>query len=208
MTKISVCLVDDQALVRQGMQALLSLSGDIVCTGSYGSGDEFLQSLKLGQIATDIVLLDMRMPELDGVDVLSALSTLNLNFKVIILTTFNDTAKLKQAIELGAKGCLLKDVELEQLIDAVRQVHQGEVVIQEELADSLLKPDATMEKLTTREKDILRLIAKGYSNKEIANTLFKAEGTIRNSVSCLLSKLQVRDRTQATLKAKALGFGD
>ncbi|MCG7540989.1 response regulator transcription factor [Pseudoalteromonas sp. CO348] len=208
MAKISVYLVDDQALVRQGMQALLSLSGDIICSGSCGSGSEFIQQVQLNQITADIVLLDMRMPELDGVDVLTELLPLAIKFKVIILTTFNDTAKLKLALELGAKGCLLKDVDLEELIDAVRQVHQGELIIQDELAETLLKPDPTLDKLTTREKDILKLIAKGYSNKEIANTLYKAEGTIRNSVSCLLAKLQVRDRTQATLKAKALGFGD
>ncbi|RRS09354.1 DNA-binding response regulator [Pseudoalteromonas sp. J010] len=208
MTKISVYLVDDQALVRQGMRALLSLSDDIVCAGHCGSGDEFLQLVRQHKISTDIVLLDMRMPTLDGVDVLSALDNINVNFKVIILTTFNDTTKLKQAMALGAKGCLLKDIELEELIAAVRQVHQGEIIVQEELAETMEKPDLTLDKLTTRERDILQLIAKGYSNKEIANTLYKAEGTIRNSVSCLLSKLQVRDRTQATLKAKELGFGE
>ncbi|WP_440056632.1 response regulator (plasmid) [Pseudoalteromonas sp. T1lg65] len=208
MDTVKVALVDDQALVRQGMKALLALSENLQCTQDFNDGKHFVRQMKEAKIDADIVLLDMRMPEIDGVDVLRAMADIEVDFKVIILTTFNDTAKLKQALELGACGCLLKDVDLEELVSSIHSVHKGDIVIQAELSQSLLRPDPLLESLTPREQDILKLIAQGYSNKEIAASLYKAEGTIRNTVSSLLAKLEVRDRTQATLKAKSLGLCD
>ncbi|MCG7537539.1 response regulator transcription factor [Pseudoalteromonas sp. OOF1S-7] len=206
MHKIKVHLVDDQALVRQGMQALLGLCGNIECSSSSENGLAFINDYTAGLIDTDVVLLDMRMPELDGIGVLEQLSGLQTAPKVLILTTFDDTTKLQQALQLGANGCLLKDVELEELEAAIEAVHCGKLVIQSALSTVFKHAESVLAELTDREKQILVLIAQGLSNKEIAAQLFKAEGTIRNHVSNLLSKLQVRDRTQATLKAVELGL--
>ncbi|WP_125783953.1 response regulator [Pseudoalteromonas rubra] len=206
MNKIKVHLVDDQALVRQGMQALLGLCDSIECNSSSANGLAFINDYTAGLIDTDVVLLDMRMPELDGIGVLERLSVLPAAPKVLILTTFDDTTKLQQALQLGASGCLLKDVELEELEAAIGAVHNGKLVIQNALSNVFKHAQSVLDELTEREKQILVLIAQGLSNKEIAARLFKAQGTIRNHVSNLLSKLQVRDRTQATLKAVELGL--
>ncbi|KAF7781436.1 two-component system, NarL family, nitrate/nitrite response regulator NarP [Pseudoalteromonas rubra] len=206
MSKIKVHLVDDQALVRQGMQALLALCESIECNSSSANGLEFMKQYKAGLIDTDVILLDMRMPELDGIGVLEQLNSMEGTPKVLILTTFDDTTKLQQALQLGANGCMLKDVELEELEAAIQAVHEGQLVIQRALSNVFKQAESVLDELTDREKQILVLIARGLSNKEIAGQLFKAEGTIRNHVSNLLSKLQVRDRTQATLKAVELGL--
>ncbi|MCF2910840.1 response regulator transcription factor [Pseudoalteromonas sp. DL2-H2.2] len=206
MNKIKVHLVDDQALVRQGMQALLGLCENIECNSNSANGLAFINDYTAGLIETDVVLLDMRMPELDGIGVLERLKALPTAPKVLILTTFDDTTKLQQALQLGASGCLLKDVELEELEAAIGAVHNGKLVIQNALSNVFKHTESVLEELTEREKQILVLIAQGLSNKEIAARLFKAQGTIRNHVSNLLSKLQVRDRTQATLKAVELGL--
>ncbi|ALU46048.1 response regulator [Pseudoalteromonas rubra] len=206
MSKIKVHLVDDQALVRQGMQALLALCENIECNSSSANGLEFMNQYKAGLIDTDVILLDMRMPGLDGVGVLEQLNTMGGTPKVLILTTFDDTTKLQQALQLGANGCMLKDVELEELEAAIQAVHEGQLVIQRALSNVFKQAESLLDELTDREKQILILIARGLSNKEIAGQLYKAEGTIRNHVSNLLSKLQVRDRTQATLKAVELGL--
>ncbi|KNC65291.1 response regulator [Pseudoalteromonas ardens] len=206
MSKIKVHLVDDQALVRQGMQALLALCENIECNSSSANGLEFIDQYTAGLIDTDVILLDMRMPELDGVGVLERLNAMGDAPKVLILTTFDDTTKLQQALQLGANGCMLKDVELEELEAAIQAVYEGKLVIQRALSNVFKQAESILDELTDREKQILVLIARGLSNKEIAGQLYKAEGTIRNHVSNLLSKLQVRDRTQATLKAVELGL--
>ncbi|MCG7561305.1 MULTISPECIES: response regulator transcription factor [Pseudoalteromonas] len=206
MNRIKVHLVDDQALVRQGMQALLALCENIECNSSSANGLEFMNQYNAGLIDADVILLDMRMPELDGVGVLEQLNAISESPKVLILTTFDDTTKLQQALQLGANGCMLKDVELEELEAAIKAVYEGKLVIQRALSNVFKQAESALDELTDREKQILVLIARGLSNKEIASQLFKAEGTIRNHVSNLLSKLQVRDRTQATLKAVELGL--
>ncbi|MCO7190662.1 MULTISPECIES: response regulator transcription factor [unclassified Pseudoalteromonas] len=206
MIKVKVHIVDDQALVRQGMQALLGLCEDIQCSGSSANGLAFINDYQAGQIEADVVLLDMRMPELDGLGVLEQLKHTQNAPKVLILTTFDDTTKLQHALALGANGCMLKDAELEELHSAIHSVHSGKLVIQSALSTVFSRTANILDDLTEREKQILVLIAQGHSNKEIAAQLFKAEGTIRNHVSNLLSKLQVRDRTQATLKAVELGL--
>ncbi|AZZ96388.1 response regulator transcription factor [Pseudoalteromonas sp. R3] len=206
MIKVKVHIVDDQALVRQGMQALLELCEDIQCCGSSAHGLEFINDYQAGQIEVDVVLLDMRMPELDGLGVLEQLKQTQNAPKVLILTTFDDTTKLQQALALGANGCMLKDAELEELHSAIHCVNSGKLVIQNALSNVFSRAATILDDLTEREKQILVLIAQGHSNKEIAAQLFKAEGTIRNHVSNLLSKLHVRDRTQATLKAVELGL--
>lgn len=211
---ISVCLVDDQNLVRQGVRSLLDLAEDIRVIAECADGAQSV--LEIPRIKPDVVLLDLRMPNMSGLEVLQALSARNELPPTIILTTFDDDQLVLQGLKAGARGYLLKDVSLEQLVEAVRTVAAGgslvaPMVTQRLLAGvgriqnqftSLEQPDP----LTERETEILRLLSGGYSNKEIANSLKVAEGTVKNHVSNILSKLGVRDRTRAVLKALELGI--
>lgn len=211
---ISVCLVDDQNLVRQGIRSLLELSDSIEVIAEASDGAQAIELIP--RIKPDVVLLDMRMPGLSGLDVLRQLSAAGTLPPTVILTTFDDDQLVLAGIKAGARGYLLKDVSLEQLVDAVKTVAGGgslvaPVVTQRLLSglermqnefSSLDRPDP----LTDRETEILRLMASGYSNKEIANSLGVAEGTVKNHVSNILSKLGVRDRTRAVLKAFEIGI--
>ena len=211
---IRVVLVDDQTLVRQGVRSLLELAGDVQVVGEASDGEESL--IVIREAAPDVVLLDLRMPKMDGVAVLRALQAEGTCPPTIVLTTFDDDVALLEAVRAGAKGYLLKDVSLEQLTAALRDVAAGGTVIRPMVTervlrglehirrdfDSLSPPDP----LTRREVEILRLIAGGYSNREIAGALGTAEGTIKNHTSSILSKLGVRDRTRAVLKALELGY--
>jgi DNA-binding NarL/FixJ family response regulator len=211
---IEVCLVDDQTLVRQGIRSLLELSDSIRVIAEAGDGMQAIETIP--RTRPDVVLLDMRMPGMSGLDVLNALAAKNELPPTIILTTFDDDQLVLAGLKAGARGYLLKDVSLDQLVDAVKTVAAGgslvaPVVTQRLLAGlermhnefvSLDRPDP----LTERETEILRLMAGGYSNKEIANSLGVAEGTVKNHVSNILSKLGVRDRTRAVLKAFELGI--
>ncbi|MEO8460986.1 MAG: response regulator transcription factor [Dokdonella sp.] len=211
---ISVCLVDDQTLVRQGIRSLLELSDSIRVIAEACDGNEAIRMIP--EVKPDVVLLDMRMPGMSGLDVLSTLSERGQLPPTIILTTFDDDQLVLGGLKAGARGYLLKDVSLEQLVEAVKVVAGGgslvaPIVTQRLLAglermqndfSSLDRPDP----LTDRETEILRLMASGYSNKEIANSLGVAEGTVKNHVSNILSKLGVRDRTRAVLKAFELGI--
>lgn len=211
---ISVCLVDDQTLVRQGIRSLLELTDDIRVAAECGDGASAVETIP--RVKPDVVLLDLRMPGMSGLDVLTALAARNQLPPTIILTTFDDDQLVLAGLKAGARGYLLKDVSLDQLVEAVKTVAAGgslvaPVVTQRLLAgvgriqnqfSSLDQPDP----LTERETEILRLMAGGYSNKEIANSLGVAEGTVKNHVSNILSKLGVRDRTRAVLKALELGI--
>ncbi len=211
---ISVCLVDDQTLVRQGIRSLLELSESIRVIAEAVDGEQAVEMIP--RIKPDVVLLDLRMPGMSGIDVLKSLGESGTLPPTIILTTFDDDQLVLGGLKAGARGYLLKDVSLEQLVDAVKVVAAGgslvaPVVTQRLLSGlermhnsftSLDRPDP----LTERETEILRLMAGGYSNKEIANSLGVAEGTVKNHVSNILSKLGVRDRTRAVLKAFELGI--
>lgn len=211
---IKVLLVDDQNLVRQGVQALLELADDIEVIGEAKSGQEAVKMIP--DIQPDVVLLDMRMPGMSGLDVLHELSTANQLPPTIILTTFDDEELILAGVKAGAKGYLLKDVPLEELVEGIKQVAAGKTIVRPQITEKILdsveglknefmsleRPDP----LTNRETEILRLMAGGYSNKEIANSIFVAEGTVKNHVSNILSKLGVRDRTRAVLKALELGL--
>ena len=206
---ISVCLVDDQTLVRQGVKSLLDLSDDIRVCAEASDGAQAVEVIPKAK--PDVVLLDMRMPGMSGLDVLNALRDRNELPPTIILTTFDDDQLVLAGLKAGAKGYLLKDVSLEQLVGAIQTVAGGGSLVQPAMTQRLLsglehmrnefvsldRPDP----LTERETEILRLMAGGFSNKEIANSLGVAEGTIKNHVSNILSKLGVRDRTRAVLKA-------
>ena len=211
---IKVLLVDDQNLVRQGVQALLELADDIEVIGEARSGQEAVKMIP--EIKPDVVLLDMRMPGMSGLDVLHELSQANQLPPTIILTTFDDEELILAGVKAGAKGYLLKDVPLEELVEGIKQVAAGKTIVRPQITEKILdsveglknefmsleRPDP----LTNRETEILRLMAGGYSNKEIANSIFVAEGTVKNHVSNILSKLGVRDRTRAVLKALELGL--
>lgn len=211
---IRVCLVEDQMLVRQGLRTLLDLVDDIEVIGEATDGEEATRLIP--ELGPDVVLLDMRLPKLDGIGVIKTLKERRFLPPTIILTTFNDDAYVLEGIRSGAKGFMLKDVSLDQLTDAVRAVASGgtrfqPVVTQRILEglenlpndfDSLEPPDP----LTEREVEIVRLISGGYSNREIAEALRVAEGTVKNHISNILSKFGVRDRTRAVLKAVELGY--
>ena len=211
---ISVCLVDDQTLVRQGIRSLLELSDTIRVVAEAADGAQAVQLIP--EVAPDVVLLDMRMPGMSGLDVLNALATAGKLPPTIILTTFDDDQLVLAGLKAGARGYLLKDVSLDQLVDAVKVVAGGGSLVAPVVTQRLLSGLERMQNdftsldrpdpLTERETEILRLMAGGYSNKEIANSLGVAEGTVKNHVSNILSKLGVRDRTRAVLKAFELGI--
>lgn len=211
---ISVCLVDDQNLVRQGVRSLLDLAEDIRVVAECADGAQAV--LEVPRIKPDVMLLDLRMPNMSGLEVLQALSARNELPPTIILTTFDDDQLVLQGLKAGARGYLLKDVSLEQLVEAVRTVAAGGSLVAPMVTQRLMAGVARMQNqftsleqpdpLTERETEILRLLSGGYSNKEIANSLGVAEGTVKNHVSNILSKLGVRDRTRAVLKAFELGI--
>ena len=211
---IEVCLVDDQTLVRQGIRSLLELSDSIRVVAEAGDGMQAVETIP--RVKPDVVLLDMRMPGMSGLDVLNALASTNQLPPTIILTTFDDDQLVLAGLKAGARGYLLKDVSLDQLVDAVKTVAAGGSLVAPVVTQRLLSGLERMQNefvsldrpdpLTDRETEILRLMAGGYSNKEIANSLGVAEGTVKNHVSNILSKLGVRDRTRAVLKALELGI--
>jgi len=211
---INVYLVDDQNLVRQGVRALLGLAEGINVVGEADSGKQAV--IEIPEIKPDVVLLDMRMPGMSGLDVLHELKQKDQLPPTIILTTFDDDELVLAGVKSGAMGYLLKDVPLEDLVDGIKKVAAGATLIRPQVTKKILrgieglKNDfasfETPDPLTARETEILRLMAGGHSNKEIANSLFVAEGTVKNHVSNILSKIGVRDRTRAVLKALELGL--
>ena len=206
---IRVLLVDDQELIRTGLRRILRLRDGFDIVGECADGSGVLAGI--AEHRPDIVLMDLRMRDVDGITATTMVRTLREPPPVLILTTFDDDQLVLAGIKAGAKGYLLKDVSLEQLVGAIRTVADGGSLVQPAVTQRLLsglehmrnefvsldRPDP----LTDRETEILRLMASGFSNKEIANSLGVAEGTIKNHVSNILSKLGVRDRTRAVLKA-------
>ncbi len=210
---IRVVLVDDQTLVRQGVRGLLDLVPDIEVVGEASDGAEALATVPA--LKPDVLLLDIRMPRLDGIGVLEALRRAGALPPTLVLTTFDDGDAAIAAIKAGAKGLMLKDVSLEDLAQAIRALADDRTAFQPALTESLMAalqrgPSVASdshvgEALTAREKEVLHLICAGYSNREIADLLALAEGTVKNHVSNLLLKLDARDRTQAALKALQQG---
>lgn len=206
---IRVCLVDDQTLVRAGIKSLLELSDAVEVIAEANDGVSAIETIP--RCKPDVVLLDMRMPGKNGLDVLHALAARNELPPTIILTTFDDDQVVLAGLKAGARGYLLKDVSLDQLVDAIKTVAAGGTLVKPAVTERLLAGLSHIENkfaaldqpdpLTERETEILRLMSAGYSNKEIARALDVAEGTVKNHVSNILSKLGVRDRTRAVLKA-------
>lgn len=213
---IKVLLVDDQTLVRQGIRSLLELSDSVRVVAELSDGSQVSSTLAGHDI--DVVLLDLQMPKVDGLQVLEVLQQENNKTPVIVLTTFNDDERLLTCAQRGARGYMLKDVDFEQLVNAIEKVHSGELLIQTAVTQRLLeglkkqelKFDAATEPepLTPRELEVLKYMAGGYSNKEIATAVHLSEGTVKNHVSSILSKFGVRDRTRAVMKALDFGLLD
>jgi DNA-binding NarL/FixJ family response regulator len=205
---IRVVLIDDETLVRRGIRGLLGLGQDIDVVAEASDGDEAIAVIR--ECKPDVVLLDVRMPKRSGIEVLDALRTADALPPTILLTTFDDDASLLNGILAGARGFLLKDVSVERLVDAIRRVAAGETLIRPAVTERALKrleesrPDFDSleppDPLTKRELEVLRLMAGGYSNREIGDALGASEGTVKNHISSILSKMGVRDRIRAVLK--------
>jgi len=200
--------------VREGLRTLLGMVEDVEVVAEAADGEQAIRLIC--ESSPDVVLLDLKLPKLDGLDVMRKIKEKRRLPATIILTTFDDDRIVLEGIRLGAKGFLLKDVSLDQLTSAIRKVHAGGTVLKPAVTHRLLslapgtatdfpsmgRPDP----LTEREVEILSLMCGGYSNREIAEALFLAEGTVKNHVSSILSKLGVRDRTRAVLKGVELGY--
>ena len=211
---IRVMLAEDQMLVREGIRSLLGISDkvDVVCEAV--NGTEVVDCIAGHQ--PDVLLLDIRMPLMNGIEALHAMQAANRMVPTIILTTFDDDELVMQGMKAGARGYLLKDVSLASLIAAIEAVHAGGHYVQPIVTENMLKGLAGMkgdfassaepEALSPKEVEILRLLACGYSNKEISRVVHKSEGTVKNQVSAILAKLGVRDRTRAVLRAGELGL--
>ena len=208
MSPIRLALADDQALVRGGLRALLDEFPQLQVVAEAGDGAALLAALEAQ--AVDVVLSDIRMPGMDGFALLQALRARAAAPPVILLTTFDEPALALRAAEAGARGFLLKDASPEDLLEAITRVAQGETLLAPVPTDPVRAryayhdTSAPSDTFSEREVSILRLLAGGYSNKEIARTVFLSEGTVKNYVSDILDKLGTRDRTRAVLKAITL----
>jgi DNA-binding NarL/FixJ family response regulator len=216
LEKIRLLIVDDQRLMRQGLRTLLELEPDLEVVGEAEDGQAALDLF--ASLAPDVVLMDIRMPVLDGVEATLRLRQRWPQARVIILTTFDDDAYVFDGLRAGALGYLLKDVSGTELAEAIRKVAEGGALIEPSVARKVLAefarlaeptrtPDERLpEPLSDREQEVLRLLAQGASNRQIANQLFLAEGTVKNYISAILNKLGAADRTQAALRAHELGL--
>lgn len=209
---IRVLLVDDQTLIRQGLESLLTMSDALTICGQASDGEEAINVID--SLQPDVVLMDIRMPRMDGIEATRHLRQTHPQLPILILTTFDDHELIIKAIAAGAKGYLLKDVSLETLVDAIRALVDGGTWLQPAITERIVNSlthntnktaPVLIEPLTDKELAVLRLMAAGLSNQEIADSLFKSTGTIKNQVSSIMAKLGVHDRTRAVLKAIDLG---
>jgi DNA-binding NarL/FixJ family response regulator len=214
---VRVLLVDDQALFREALAVLLSVADGVEVVGEAANGAEALA--RSAELRPDVVLMDIRMPVLDGIAATRRLRVEQPDVQVLALTTFDDDAEVFAALRAGAVGYLLKDVSSARLVEAVHAAARGESVLQPSVAAKVVAriaslpdepaaaaPQPLVTPLSERELAVVRLLAQGRSNREIAGELFLAEGTVKNHVTNVLTKLDARDRTQAALRARALGL--
>lgn len=212
MEKIRILIVDDQTLMREGLRTILSLEDDMEVVGLAENGFRAIELAK--ELKPDIILMDIRMPEMNGVDSTKAIKNLLPEVKIIILTTFDDDEFIIEALKNGASGYFLKDLPSDSLISSIKDAYKGVVIMHPEIMAKLVanisckdldsnKPkeiDQDLNKLTKREAEIYLLMKEGLSNKEIAAKLFITEGTVKNYVSIIYDKLDVKDRTKAIFK--------
>ena len=214
--KIKILIVDDQALFREGLRTLLNVQPEFEVVGEASNGEEALRIAAM--VKPMVILMDLRMPVLDGVRATERMREILPDSRVIALTTFDDEDLVFDGLRAGAIGYLLKDVSSEKLFEAIRAAARGEYFLLPSITakviaefsrlprPSLVKGGEMSESLSPREMEILRLVATGVSNKEIAEYLVISEGTVKNHLSSILSKLSVKDRLQAVLKAREFGI--
>jgi DNA-binding NarL/FixJ family response regulator len=214
---VRVLLVDDQTLFRAGLRTLLATRPELEIVGEAGDGNEALKVA--AETRPDVILMDLKMPNLDGVAATRKLRVQLPSARVVALTTFEDDELVFEVLRAGAVGYLLKDAPIATLVEALLAAARGESVLQPSVASKVLaelsrlsnqpataQAPSALDKLSDREREVLRLIARGASNKEIAAALFVTEGTVKNHVTSILAKLDVDDRTQAALRARELGL--
>lgn len=208
---IRVLIADDHAVVREGLRTLIGTEPGMEVVGEAEDGVKAVQMVRT--LRPDVVLLDMVMPRKDGLEVIGEIKREDPGAHILVLTSFSDDEKVFPAIKAGALGYLLKNTTPQKLLRAIRDVHRGEPTISSAIANKLMRElqrssdlPPTEEPLTERELDVLRLVAQGLSNQEIAETLFIGEGTVRTHVSNILSKLHLANRTQAALYALREGL--
>jgi DNA-binding NarL/FixJ family response regulator len=216
VTTTTIIIADDQALFREGLRTLLSTRPDMDVVGEAANGDEAVALVE--QLRPSVVLMDLRMPKVDGIQATARLRERCPEIPVLVLTTFDDDANLFGALRAGAAGYLLKDVSSETLVSAIQAATRGESFLQSTVTGRVVaafarlmeaggpKAEALVLPLSPREREIVSLLGSGASNKEIADRLCLAEGTVKNHVTNILTKLDVRDRTQAALRARQLGI--
>jgi DNA-binding NarL/FixJ family response regulator len=200
---IGILIADDHSVLRQGLVSLIGFEADMMVVGEASNGREAVDLWK--QHRPDVMLLDLRMPELDGVSVIKQIRADDENTRIIVLTTFDGDEDIYRAIHAGAKGYLLKDVPREALIDCIRRVHAGGTCVPVHLADKLAER-VRGESVSEREIDVLKLMAKGKSNKEIGSTLFISAGTVKSHVKSIFVKLKVNSRAEAVANAAHRGL--
>jgi DNA-binding NarL/FixJ family response regulator len=213
---IRLLLVDDHAIVREGLRTLLGEVPDLELAGEAADGPTAIT--QAAAVRPDVILLDLMLPGMNGIEVTRRILAQQPACRIIVLTSFADDQNVLAAMQAGAAGYLLKDVLQAELVKAIHQAAQGEPALhpeaQRKLVEHLTRPqpaqtdEAELSQLTDRERDVLGLIARGFSNRQIADALHITEGTVKGHVSNVLSKLQLQDRTQAALFAVRHGFGD
>jgi len=208
MNPTRVLIVDDHAVVRKGIQMFLSTEPSIRVVAEAEDGQEAIRQAK--SLQPDVVLMDLVMPQEDGIEAIAEIKRCVLNIKVIALTSFKDEAKFKAAIEAGADGYLLKDADGDSLLQAIRAVQQGGMPIDPQVARHFVRDgmqrEATTGHLTEREKEVLQLVARGLSNKAVAQALKISEGTAKVHISNILGKLNASSRTEAAVQALQMGL--
>jgi DNA-binding NarL/FixJ family response regulator len=216
MSSVRVLLVDDQAMFREGLRTLFSVQSDLEVVGEAGTGEEAVALV--ARLKPDVVLMDLRMPVLDGVAATRRITEQYPQCRVIVLTTFDDSEMVFEGLRAGAVGYLLKDASSEKLFEAVRAAARGESFLSPSVAAKVVSEfarlsrrtaagsEALIEPLTDRELEVLRLVGTGATNKQIGRALMIAEGTVKNHLTSVYGKLGVSDRTQAALKARELGL--
>jgi DNA-binding NarL/FixJ family response regulator len=221
---LRILIVDDQTLVREGFRKLLEMEPDFEVVATAGDGQtaiEAMSQLEASGKLPDVVLMDIRMPRMNGIEATSVIVARWPGSRVVILTTFDDTELIQQGLQAGALGYSLKDITAEQLAMTVRTAASGQVLLQPNIASKVFAaftptvPRVTTSEatahgsgdvLTEREREILALVGRGATNREIAERLYLTEGTVKNHMTNILGKIGARDRTQAALKARELGL--
>lgn len=215
MNKIKILIADDQTLMRDGLKTILELEENFVVTGTAQNGEEVLEKCRSNEV--DLVLMDIRMPGMNGVECTKILKRLYPKIKVLVLTTFNDTQYIIDALNFGAAGYILKDIEGDKLIKAINDAYNGSLMLPAEVAQKLAeklaensyisqknKYNPKIDGFSDREFEVSKMIAMGFNNKQIASSLFISEGTVKNYISNIYSKLGTSDRTVAAIEIKKM----